>query len=298
MYRDWAGHDPSIQPYLEYYGLHWRRRGAGAAAAPPPPGTARRRRRASGDTSHDPPARRPDVGERPDRSPRGRRAGGAGHHHARQQPARRRGGRASRSRRRSRRPRRRRASPTASCRSSAASARPTSRRCRRRSREAGGGKMLAFCRSGTRSALRRALAHREEGASREDVAAARWPTPASTRARSRTCSRARTRATASARRRGLRRGPSLARRHDRAFRIAVALRVEHDRFDAVLLEDRSGTAPPRYGQLKRAASTSSLTRASRRPPRFPPARGARPSIALRCGKRPNRSMIVVVLLAR
>ena len=30
MYRDWAGHDPSIQPYLDYYGLN----GGGAKAAP------------------------------------------------------------------------------------------------------------------------------------------------------------------------------------------------------------------------------------------------------------------------
>jgi uncharacterized protein (TIGR01244 family) len=35
--------------------------------------------------------------------------------------------------------------------------------------QAGGGKMLAFCRSGTRSALVCALAHREDGASAEDV---------------------------------------------------------------------------------------------------------------------------------
>jgi uncharacterized protein (TIGR01244 family) len=35
--------------------------------------------------------------------------------------------------------------------------------------EAGDGKMLAFCRSGKRSALVCALAHREQGASREDV---------------------------------------------------------------------------------------------------------------------------------
>ena len=35
--------------------------------------------------------------------------------------------------------------------------------------EAEGGKMLAFCRSGTRSALACALAHREEGASAEEV---------------------------------------------------------------------------------------------------------------------------------
>ena len=35
--------------------------------------------------------------------------------------------------------------------------------------EAGGGKMLAFYRSGTRSAFVCALAHRENGASREDV---------------------------------------------------------------------------------------------------------------------------------
>ena len=36
-------------------------------------------------------------------------------------------------------------------------------------REAGDGKLLAFCRSGTRSALACALAHREEGASADDV---------------------------------------------------------------------------------------------------------------------------------
>ena len=36
-------------------------------------------------------------------------------------------------------------------------------------REAADGKLLAFCRSGKRSALVCALAHREEGASREDV---------------------------------------------------------------------------------------------------------------------------------
>ena len=97
---------------------------------------------------------------------RGRRAGGAGRHHAGQQPARRRGaGPAARCGHRGGR-RSRRASPTASCRSSAASARRTSRRCRKRLREAEGGKMLAFCRSGTRSALACALAQREEGASR------------------------------------------------------------------------------------------------------------------------------------
>jgi peptidyl-dipeptidase Dcp len=31
MYRNWAGHDPQIQPYLDYYGLD-----GGAAAAPIP----------------------------------------------------------------------------------------------------------------------------------------------------------------------------------------------------------------------------------------------------------------------
>src|SRR5206468_10138868 len=36
-------------------------------------------------------------------------------------------------------------------------------------REAGDGKLLAFCRSGTRSALALALAKREEGASAEEV---------------------------------------------------------------------------------------------------------------------------------
>ena len=36
-------------------------------------------------------------------------------------------------------------------------------------RETGDGKLLAFCRSGMRSALAVALAHREEGASREEV---------------------------------------------------------------------------------------------------------------------------------
>jgi uncharacterized protein (TIGR01244 family) len=36
-------------------------------------------------------------------------------------------------------------------------------------RETGDGKLLAFCRSGTRSALTIALAHREEGVPREEV---------------------------------------------------------------------------------------------------------------------------------
>jgi peptidyl-dipeptidase Dcp len=35
MYRSFAGHDPSIEPYLEYYGLT----GAGTAATPPPAAT-------------------------------------------------------------------------------------------------------------------------------------------------------------------------------------------------------------------------------------------------------------------
>ena len=38
MYRAWAGHDPSINPYLEYYGLPVTGSGTVApAAAPPPP---------------------------------------------------------------------------------------------------------------------------------------------------------------------------------------------------------------------------------------------------------------------
>jgi peptidyl-dipeptidase Dcp len=32
MYRSFTGHDPEIEPYLEYYGLT----GAGAATTPPP----------------------------------------------------------------------------------------------------------------------------------------------------------------------------------------------------------------------------------------------------------------------
>ena len=35
MYRGFAGHDPDIQPYLDYYGLS----GASASAAPPPAAT-------------------------------------------------------------------------------------------------------------------------------------------------------------------------------------------------------------------------------------------------------------------
>ena len=38
-------------------------------------------------------------------------------------------------------------------------------------REASDGKLLAFCRSGTRSAFAVSLAHREEGASREEIEA-------------------------------------------------------------------------------------------------------------------------------
>jgi peptidyl-dipeptidase Dcp len=34
MYRAWAGHDPEIQPYLDFYGL------AGGAAAPAAPTAA------------------------------------------------------------------------------------------------------------------------------------------------------------------------------------------------------------------------------------------------------------------
>jgi len=36
MYRNWAGHDAQIQPYLDYYGLNG---GAAPAPAPPPPAT-------------------------------------------------------------------------------------------------------------------------------------------------------------------------------------------------------------------------------------------------------------------
>jgi len=35
MYRSFAGHDPQIQPYLDYYGLSGGT--AAPAAAPPPP---------------------------------------------------------------------------------------------------------------------------------------------------------------------------------------------------------------------------------------------------------------------
>jgi peptidyl-dipeptidase Dcp len=49
MYRAWAGHDPSINPYLEYYGLPVTGEATTApAAAPPPP----------------PPAEAPKPGER------------------------------------------------------------------------------------------------------------------------------------------------------------------------------------------------------------------------------------------
>jgi len=42
MYRAWAGHDPQIQPYLDYYGLSGGAAPASAApvAAPPPPAQA------------------------------------------------------------------------------------------------------------------------------------------------------------------------------------------------------------------------------------------------------------------
>jgi len=44
MYRAWAGHDPSINPYLEYYGLPVTGDGTvtPAAAPPPPPAEAPR----------------------------------------------------------------------------------------------------------------------------------------------------------------------------------------------------------------------------------------------------------------
>ena len=42
MYRDWAGHDPQIQPYLDYYGLSAVQRqlrcGPSASPAPMPAG--------------------------------------------------------------------------------------------------------------------------------------------------------------------------------------------------------------------------------------------------------------------
>jgi peptidyl-dipeptidase Dcp len=37
MYRSFTGHDPQIQPYLDYYGLSG---GTTPAAAPPPPAAA------------------------------------------------------------------------------------------------------------------------------------------------------------------------------------------------------------------------------------------------------------------
>ena len=37
MYRAFAGHDPSIQPYIDYYGLGNGDAAAAPAAAPPPP---------------------------------------------------------------------------------------------------------------------------------------------------------------------------------------------------------------------------------------------------------------------
>ena len=45
MYRAWAGHDPSIQPYLEYYGLTG---GAAARQLAPAPVPRHRRRDGSG----------------------------------------------------------------------------------------------------------------------------------------------------------------------------------------------------------------------------------------------------------
>ena len=76
-------------------------------------------------------------------------------------------------------------------------------------REAGDGKLLAFCRSGTRSALACALAQREEGASREEVEQ-RLTDAGFDPARSRICSRARIRSSV-ARRRDPRRAPSAGR---------------------------------------------------------------------------------------
>ena len=39
MYRDWAGHDAQIQPYLDYYGLSG---GTCATPAPSPPSRHRK----------------------------------------------------------------------------------------------------------------------------------------------------------------------------------------------------------------------------------------------------------------
>jgi peptidyl-dipeptidase Dcp len=51
MYRGWAGHDPNIQPYLDFYGLN------GGVAAPPPAAPA-------GAPTAPPPATQPRPGER------------------------------------------------------------------------------------------------------------------------------------------------------------------------------------------------------------------------------------------
>jgi peptidyl-dipeptidase Dcp len=51
MYRAWAGHDPQIQPYLDYYGLS----GGGTAPAPVTPAAV------------PPPAPAPTVPSKPER---------------------------------------------------------------------------------------------------------------------------------------------------------------------------------------------------------------------------------------
>jgi peptidyl-dipeptidase Dcp len=45
MYRGWAGHDPQIQPYLDYYGLDSSLAPAPGAPVPPPPATANKTER-------------------------------------------------------------------------------------------------------------------------------------------------------------------------------------------------------------------------------------------------------------
>ena len=161
-------------------------------------------------------------------------------------------------------------------------------------REAQGGKMLAFCRSGTRSALACALVHREEGATRRGGPATLTeagfdPGPIAHLFRVGTREQLR-------RRPGPRRAPSPECRPSplrNSRRSACRTRPLK-----TVLSRKIRNSSAWYGLSNRAASTSAVTRAPRRPPQSHRRGGARPSIALRCGKRPNRSMMSWCFLAK
>ena len=155
-------------------------------------------------------------------------------------------------------------------------------------REAQGGKLLAFCRSGTRSAFATAIAHARRGgvSGRGDRAAQ----PGRVRPRPN---------------RAFALGLVLVEEpngvveiliedhhpdtDNRSVGIARALSVEDDRVDVMLLQENAEqlrligpVEPRRFDKPAHQGVTSPAASSA--------GRGLRPSIWLRCGKRPNRSI--------